>query len=95
MVWGVGQAGSWGNLAQRASAFVGEGGWQAPVKALKPWFSAGYSYGSGDKNPNDSTNGTFFQVLTTPRQYARFPFYNMMNNEDFYGTVNLVVPPPS
>jgi hypothetical protein len=28
-------------------------------------------------------------VLTTPRLYARFPFYNMMNNEDFYGTLNL------
>ena len=57
-----------------------------PVKFLKPWLSAGYSYGSGDKNPNDSRHGTFFQVLTTPRQYARFPFYNMMNNEDWYGT---------
>jgi len=89
LVWGVAQTGAWGNLTQRASAFVGEAGWQAPVKVLKPWFSAGYSYGSGDKNPNDSTNGTFFQVLTTPRQYARFPFYNMMNNEDFYGSLNL------
>ena len=28
-------------------------------------------------------------MLTTPRQYARFPFYNMMNNEDFYGAVNV------
>jgi hypothetical protein len=27
----------------------------------------------------------FFHVLPTPRPYARFPFYNMMNNEDFYG----------
>ena len=59
------------------------------MHALKPWFSAGYSYGSGDGNPNDSSHGTFFQVLPTPRQYARFPFYNMMNNEDFYGTLNL------
>jgi len=89
LVWGVLQTGSWGALAQHASAFVGEAGWQPPVHALKPWFSAGYSYGSGDGNPNDSSHGTFFQVLTTPRQYARFPFYNMMNNEDFYGTLNL------
>jgi hypothetical protein len=80
--WGVVQTGSWGDLAQRAGAFVGEAGWQPPVKVLKPWLSAGYSYGSGDGNPNDSHHGTFFQVLTTPRQYARFPFYNMMNNED-------------
>lgn len=56
---------------------------------LKPWISLGYSYGSGDGNAKDGTNGTFFQVLTTPRQYARFPFYNMMNNEDAYATLNL------
>jgi hypothetical protein len=89
LLWGVVQNGSWGNLAQHAGAWVGEGGWQLPVPVLKPWFSAGYSYGSGDDNPNDSRHGTFFQILTTPRQYARFPFYNMMNNEDFYGTLNL------
>jgi hypothetical protein len=89
LVWGVLQNGSWGNQAQSASAFVGEAGWQLPVRVMKPWFSAGYSFGSGDKNPGDSTHGTFFQLLPTPRQYARFPFYNMMNNEDFYGTLNL------
>jgi hypothetical protein len=89
LVWGAVQTGSWGSLAQHAGAFVGEAGWQPSVKVLKPWLSAGYSYGSGDKNPNDSSHGTFFQVLTTPRQYARFPFYNMMNNEDLYGSLNL------
>jgi hypothetical protein len=89
LVWGALQTGSWGKLAQRAGAFVAEAGWQPPVRVLKPWISAGYSYGSGDGNPNDSRHGTFFQVLTTPRQYARFPFYNMMNNGDVYGTLNL------
>jgi hypothetical protein len=59
------------------------------VHRLEPWLSAGYSYGSGDGNPSDSRHGTFFQLLTTPRLYARFPFYNMMNNEDFYGTLNV------
>ena len=87
--WFALQGGSWGQLTQRASAFVGEVGWQPPTQTLKPWISAGYSYGSGDGNNADSRHGTFFQVLTTPRQYARFPFYNMMNNEDFYGTLNL------
>lgn len=89
LVWGAVQTGSWGNLTQRAGSFVGEAGWQPPVKVLKPWVSAGYSYGSGDGNAKDSHHGTFFQVLTTPRQYARFPFYNMMNNEDLYGTLNV------
>jgi len=89
LVWGALQTGSWGALTQRAGSFVGEGGWQPPVKVLKPWVSVGYSYGSGDGNANDAHHGTYFQVLPTPRQYARFPFYNMMNNEDWYGTVNL------
>jgi hypothetical protein len=87
--WMALQSGSWGELTQRASAFVGEAGWQPPVKILKPWISAGYSYGSGDGNNADKRHGTFFQVLTTPRQYARFPFYNMMDNEDLYATLNL------
>jgi len=89
LFWGALQTGSWGSLAQHAGAFVGEAGWEAPLKGLKPWISAGYSYGSGDGNPNDSRHGTFFQVLTTPRQYARFPFYNMMNNQDLYASLNL------
>jgi Alginate export len=87
--WFALQNGSWGQLAQRASAFVGEAGWQPPTEILKPWISAGYSYGSGDGNNADSRHGTFFQILPTPRQYARFPFYNMMNNEDLYAALNL------
>ena len=86
LVWGALQTGSWGALTQQAGAFVGELGWQPPLHVLHPWFSAGYSYGSGDSNPADGTHGTFFQILPTPRPYARFPFYNMMNNKDYYGT---------
>jgi len=89
LLWGAIQTGAWGQLTQRAGAFVGEFGWQPPVKTLKPWLSAGYSYGSGDGNSKDSVHGTFFQVLPTPRPYARFPFYDMENNEDFYGSLNL------
>lgn len=88
LVWGAVQNGSWGNLAQHAGAFVGEAGWELPV-TVKPWISAGYSYGSGDGDPNNGRHSTFFQLLPTPRPYARFPFYNMMNNEDVYGALNL------
>jgi Alginate export len=87
--WGALQIGSWGSLTQRAGAFVAETGWQPPIDFLRPWLSAGYSFGSGDGNPADPHHGTFFQVLTTPRLYARFPFYNMMNNEDVYGTLDV------
>lgn len=100
MFWGVLQNGSWGNLTQRSSAFAVEAGWQPPVwkrikrlKQVKPWIRAGYDYGSGDKNANDGTHGTFFQILPTPRVYARFPFFNMMNNRDAF--TELVLRPSS
>ncbi|HET7215119.1 MAG TPA: alginate export family protein [Terriglobia bacterium] len=89
LLWGVVQTGSWGNQSDRAGAFVGELGWQPPAKRLAPWLSAGYSYGSGDGNPNDNRHTTFSQLLPTPRPYARFPFYDMQNNRDFYATLNL------
>jgi len=88
VLWGALQNGSWGSQTQHAVAFVTEAGWQFPFK-LQPWFSVGYSYGSGDGTSSNSRHSTFFQLLPTPRQYARFPFYNMMNNEDLYGTLNL------
>lgn len=84
LLWGAGQFGRWGVLSHRAAAVAMEGGIQ-PGWRLKPWFRGGYFYGSGDGNPNDGTHGTFFQVLPTPRIYARFPFYNLMNNQDAFG----------
>jgi hypothetical protein len=90
LVWGVLQNGSWGRLAQRSGAFAAEAGWQPSVlPAIRPWLRGGFDYGSGDGNPNDNTHGTFFQVLPTPRVYARFPFFNMMNNRDAFGELIL------
>jgi hypothetical protein len=43
---------------------------------------AGYFESSGDGNAADKTHETFFQVLPTPRPFARFPFFNLMNNRD-------------
>jgi Alginate export len=86
LLWGAVQNGSWGVLAQHSGAFVGEAGWQPDIHFLNPWFRLGYSYGSGDSDPTDGRHGTFFQILPTPRPYARFPFYNMMNNEDFFAS---------
>jgi hypothetical protein len=92
LFWGAVQNGSWGALTQRAGSFVAEAGWQPVVQVINPWFRAGYSFGSGDNNPTDTSHGTFFQVLPTPRPYARFPFYNMMNNEDFFGSATFRLP---
>jgi len=90
LAWGVGQTGRWGRLDQRSYAVDFEGGFQPNLAHhLKPWLRAGYSYTSGDGNPNDNTHGTFFQILPTPRPYARFPFFNMMNNRDLMGSLIL------
>ena len=83
--WAALQRGSWGSLSQRAASAFGEIGWQPKEPKLKPWLRAGYRYSSGDDDPLDGTNGTFYQVLGATRQYARFPFYNLMNLKDTYG----------
>lgn len=89
LLWGAVQAGSWGDLAHRAGAFAVELGWQPPMPRLAPWIRGGYDYGSGDGDPDDGTHGTFFQMLPTPRVYARFPFYGMMNSGDAFGELVL------
>ena len=90
LMWGVWQGGSWGSLRQKAYAYAGEAGWQPPrFKRVKPWLRGGFNYASGDGNPSDGTHGTFFQMLPTARQYARFPFFNLMNSRDVFGELIL------
>lgn len=87
---GAGQFGKWGALNQRSGMIDLEGGWQPKfLPKLKPWVRAGYYYGTGDGNPNDNKHTTFFQILPTPRPFARFPFFDMMNNEDRFGMLTV------
>ena len=88
--WGVLQTGRWGTLTQRSGAGAVEAGIQPHFAArLHPWFRTGYFYSSGDKDPSDNVHGTFFSVLPTPRVYARFPFFNEMNNRDLFAELIL------
>ena len=88
--WGALQTGKWGLLTQRSGAGAVEGGFQPKiVPAVRPWLRWGYFYSTGDNNPNDDTHGTFFAILPTPRVYARFPFFNEMNNRDLFGELML------
>jgi hypothetical protein len=87
---GAGQFGAWGALDHRAWMVDAEAGYQPKIlPRLKPWIRAGYYYGSGDGNPNDRRHGTFFQILPTARPFARFPFFDMMNNEDRFTMLTL------
>lgn len=88
--WGVVQTGRWGSQTQLAYALDFEGGFQpAALAAVKPWIRGGCTMGSGDGNPSDGKHETFFQILPTPRIYARFPFFNMMNMDDAFGALTL------
>ncbi len=90
LLWAVGQAGRWGTLDHRAFAFAAELGWQPEgIPRLRPWVRGGYSQSSGDSDPADGKHGTFFQILPTPRLYARIPFFNMMNIRDAFGSLIL------
>jgi hypothetical protein len=88
LLWGAGQLGRWGNLDHRAGAIAAEAGYQLPVR-LNPWLRVGYFRSTGDGNPLDDAHTTFFQALPTPRPYARFPFYNLMNNGDAFAQLRL------
>lgn len=90
VVWAVAQHGKWGRLDHAAIALDLEAGWQPKIlPKLRPWISAGFAHASGDGNPADGKHGTFHQLLPTPRPFARFPFFNMMNNQDRFGTLTL------
>ena len=91
LMWGAVQNGDWGAQDHRGSAFAVEGGVQ-PALPLRPWLRVGFSQGSGDDTPGTTAGGehsTFFQMLPTPRIYARTPFYNMMNNRDLFSSLVL------
>ena len=88
--WGALQNGSWGELKRRPCAASIEGGWQpAFASRLRPWIRGGFDYSSGDGNATDNTHGTFFAILPTPRVYARFPFFNSMNDTDLFEEIML------
>lgn len=87
--WAALQGGSWGELDQVASAYALEGGIQRPSLPWRPWLRAGYFWSSGDGDPGDDEHRTFFQVMPTPRPYARFPFYNSMNLTEQFVTLLL------
>jgi hypothetical protein len=82
LAWGVLQNGNWGVLNQHSGAIAVEAGYHATQVPTAPWLRGGFLRTTGDNNATDGQHNTFFQVLPTPRNYARFPFYNMMNSQD-------------
>lgn len=88
LLWGAYQTGEWGTQDHSAHAIDVEGGWHFDG-TMKPVVRGGIFSSSGDDDAADDEHGTFFQVLPTPRVYARFPFYNAMNSTDAFVQVSL------
>ena len=89
LLWMAGQVGKWGTENQGAYAADVEIGYQPRDPRLHSWFRAGYYYGSGDGNPNNSQHGTFFPILPSGRTYARFPFFATSNLQDAFAELIL------
>ncbi|HEY2467352.1 MAG TPA: alginate export family protein [Terracidiphilus sp.] len=82
LFWGAIQNGKWGSLGHSANAAALEAGYQFGKGSAAPWLRGGWFRSSGDSNSADTAHNTFFQMLPTPRIYARLPFYNLMNSTD-------------
>lgn len=82
LFWGAAQNGIWGLQDHKAGAVAVEGGYQLSKVPTAPWLRGGWFRSTGDNNTTDGEHNTFFQVLPTPRIYARLPFYNLMNSTD-------------
>lgn len=89
LLWGAWQFGRWGVLRQSASAEAFELGFRPGASERAPWIRAGLFHSSGDHHGTDGAHNTFFQVLPTPRPYARFPFFNLMNLEEAFLSLRL------
>jgi hypothetical protein len=86
MAWGLLQSGRWGAQSQASGIVDLEAGWHPPVAAnWKPWLMGGILRSSGDGNPLDNKHGTYFELIPTARPFARFPFFNMMNESESFG----------
>ena len=82
-LWFAFQLGNFGDLDQKALAFIAELGYQFLNVPWKPWIRAGIAYASGDGNPDDSDNGTFFNMVPTNHKWYGYAdavaFMNLIN----------------
>lgn len=83
LAWAAFQSGEWGALDHSATALDFEAGYNVGGP-MNTSIRGGVFRSSGDDSPGDGDHGTFFQILPTPRVYARFPFYNAMNSTDLF-----------
>lgn len=84
LVWLALQNGKWGDQEHFADAEIFELGYKFINLAYKPWLRVGFNSSSGDTKANNKKHATFSQLITTPRNFALTPFYNMQNLNDSF-----------
>lgn len=91
LLWSAFQTGNFGHLNQKAFAFIGELGYQLLGAPWKPWLRLGVAYASGDGDPSDSDNGTFFNLVPTNHKfYGYMDAFAFSNLENYYFQLNLI-----
>jgi hypothetical protein len=81
VLWGAAQFGRWGTQRNLAYEVTAEAGYRLDKRG-RLWARGGYLQSSGDRHPDDGDHTTFFPMLSSPRAYARMPFYVLMNVTD-------------
>lgn len=84
VVWGAAQLGDWYGRTHRAASVAIEAGHRWTRPRYRPWLRAGYLWASGDRNQEDATHGTFFQMVPSSRKYALSSVYAQMNLRDAF-----------
>lgn len=80
MLWGAFQFGNFGTEDQIAWAFIAESGYQFVESPWKPWMRVGVAYASGDRDPSDNNNGTFFNYVPTNHKFYGYVDANAFSN---------------
>ena len=80
MLWFAFQLGDFGNLNQKALAFIGELGYPFTRAPWKPWLRVGLAYSSGDGDPDDSDFGTFFNMVSENHKWYGHVDANAFSN---------------
>lgn len=90
MLWFAFQLGDFGIEDQRALAFIAELGYQFTSTPWTPWFRFGLAYASGDGDPDDSNNGTFFNMVPTNHKWYGYADTTAFSNVvDLYNQILL------
>lgn len=84
MLWLAFQLGDFGLEDQRALAFIAELGYQFTLTPWEPWLRFGIAYASGDRDPDDSNNGTFFNMVPTNHKW-----YGYADTQAFSNIIDL------